>query len=272
MDEQEPEQGLISGFLVRSLRWLRKKAAIRPHHLIAFIGIQAVSWNMVLLAIEAIDELDGVFKTLGTGPFSYFSVGGSLVIYALLAVLSLVGLLYGPVQIFYASILLLVQAIAFAILGPFEQWGAYRSIDRNGLEVAIGTWGPRLLILALFVSLVLFFVRLVKKFSRRVDNWMASRSPSLLSENHVAAGVAQTTSILAVVALLLSFVIPILGILLGYVALNDIAVSSGTKRGKDLAVAAIIIGIGSTVLVALLLVSLWALGTLAFIGPFAPQF
>lgn len=272
MDEQNPDQGLISGFLIRSLRWLRERAAIRLHHLVAFVGIQAVSWSMVILAIQAVNENSYLFESLGTGPFSYFSIGGLLVIYTLLAILSLAGLLYGPVQIFYSAILLLVQAIAFSILGPFEQWVAYRSIDRNVLEVAIGTWGPRLLFLALLVSLVLFLVGLVKKFSRRVDVWMASRSPSLLKEDHLAPGVAQTTSILAVVALLLSFVIPILGILLGYVALNDIAVSSGTKRGKDLAVAAIIIGIGSIVLIALLIAALWALGTLAFIGPFAPQF
>lgn len=227
---------------------------------------------MVGFIREAIEINSDLFVRLEKGPFDYFSMGGSLVIYVLFALVSALALLDGRLQIPIAVGLLIFQGATLAILGPVDSLYGFTSVSRNELELGIALWGPRLLFFSVIVSFILIFSRVVKNFSRKVDDWIAIRSPSALSEQNGTGAAAQTTSILAVVALLFSPFVPPLGIILGYVALNDIAVSAGTKRGKDMSVAAIVIGIVSIILVAILLVALWLGGIFLFVGPFAAEF
>ena len=272
MSGYEREPGVVSGALKRGITWWWDRSGIRVHHLLAFIGIQTISWSMVGLIREAITANTALFARLETGPFDYFSLGGSLVIYSLIAVLSVLALLDGRLQIPIAIGLLIFETLSVALLGSFESVKSYSSVSRNELELGIAVWSPRLLILAVLVSLVIFLIGVVKRFSRKVDDWMARRSPSLLSDGQAVGADSQTTSILAVVALLFSPFVPLLGIILGYVALNDIAVSGGTKRGKDMSVAAIVIAVASIVLISVLLFFLWFVGTFLLIGPLAPEF
>lgn len=272
MTQMQRETGVVSGVLTRAISWWWRRSGMRVHHLLAFIGIQTISWSMVGLIREAIVINADLFARLETGPFDYFSLGGSLVIYSLIAVFSALALLDGRLQITIALGLLLFQAVSRAIIGPFETLEGYGSVSRNELELGIAVWSPRLLILAVLVSLIIFLIGVVKRFSRKVDDWMARRSPAALSEGSAGERVTATTSMLAVVALLFSPFVPILGIILGYVALNDIAISGGTKRGKDMSVAAIVIGVASIVLISFVFLFLWFFGTFLFIGPFAPEF
>lgn len=268
MRQTQKEPGVVSGLLSRAITWWWHRSGLRIHHLLAFLGIQTIAWSAVGLIRKEIVANTELYARLNTGPFDYFSTGGSLVIYLLIAILSVLALLDGRLQIPLAIALLFFQAIARAILGR----GPGSSISRNGLEAAIALWSPRLLILAALISVFLALVGVVKRFSRKVDDWMGRRSMAVLSEESVPPNATQTTSILAVVALLFSPFIPVLGIILGYVALNDIAVSAGAKRGKDLSVAAIVIGVASIVLVSIAILFLWIAGTFFFIGPFTPEF
>lgn len=272
MSTTQRRAGLVSSAVTRAFAWWWDTSGIRIHHLLAFLGVQTISWSMVGLIREAIVINADTFARLETGPFDYFSMGGSLVIYSIIAILSALALFDGRLQIPIAIGTLAFQAVSVAIIGPFESISGYASIQRNAIELGIALWSPRILFLAIFVSLVLFLVGVIRRFSSRVDDWIARRSHSALSESQVDGAGSQTTSMLAVVALLFSPFVPILGIILGYVALNDIAVSGGSKRGKDMSVAAIIIGVVSIVLLAVLFFLLWFAGTFLFVGPFAPEF
>lgn len=271
MDQKQGEAGVVSGAVARAVSWWWRRSGLRVHHLLAFVGIQTISWSMVGLIREEIVSNADLFARLGTGPFDYFGMGGSLVIYSLIAVLSALALLDGRLQIAIALGLLMFQAVSRAIIGQFVMPEGFISISRNQLEIAIAVWSPRLLILAALVSLIIFLIGVIKRFSRKVDQWMARRSHALV-EGPEGESTSATTSMFAVVALLFSPFVPILGIILGYVALNDIAISGGMKRGKDMSVGAIIIGVVSIVLISLLFVLLWFFGTFLFIGPFAPEF
>jgi hypothetical protein len=68
------------------------------------------------------------------------------------------------------------------------------------------------------------------------------------------------TSGLAIGALVLSFIFPFIGIILGFVARNEISNSKGTKAGEGLANAAIVLGFVFTflqILVAIFWAALW---------------
>ena len=155
MTQMQRETGVVSGVLTRAISWWWRRSGMRVHHLLAFIGIQTISWSMVGLIREAIVINADLFARLETGPFDYFSLGGSLVIYSLIAVFSALALLDGRLQITIALGLLLFQAVSRAIVGPFETVEAYGSVSRNELELAIAVWSPRLLILAVLVSLII---------------------------------------------------------------------------------------------------------------------
>jgi hypothetical protein len=70
--------------------------------------------------------------------------------------------------------------------------------------------------------------------------WVASAPPP--GTSYPAGSAYPETSGLAIGALVAAFVFPIVGLILGYVARRDIDRSGGTKTGRGLATAAIVIG------------------------------
>jgi len=84
----------------------------------------------------------------------------------------------------------------------------------------------------------------------------------------VSSSVPQKTNGIAIAALISSFFVSVLGIILGFVALNQIKTSG--EQGRGLALAGIIIGfvaVGITILIIILNVVLFsALSTTAVVG------
>lgn len=236
---------------------------MRLHHLLAFLGIQVISWGAVSDVTGSISSNAEFFAENQTGPFDYFVLGGWLVVYSFIAVISAIALLEGRLQIFIAFGLLVFQALSPRLVE--DLWAGldgFSQVRPTSLELFVETWAPRLLFVTIFVSLVLLFVGAVRRFSQKTDRWISERSLALLGEPTISEQPTPATSMLSVAALLFSPLVPILGIILGYVALNDIAVSAGQKRGKDMAVAAIVIGATLIVLLAAFVLFAWFSGTL----------
>lgn len=87
----------------------------------------------------------------------------------------------------------------------------------------------------------------------------AGADPLVFVQTRSAAPTSATaqTSGLAIAALVLSFLLPLIGIILGFVARNDISKSNGTKSGEQMATIAIIVGFVMMVLQGLIAI-FWA--------------
>lgn len=134
----------------------------------------------------------------------------------------------------------------------------------------------------IFISLIWVVISSIaqvigNRARKRVDAWVDSRRHAIFGAEDDDADSPRRISVLAVLALVFSFSIPLAGLVLAYAARNDFVLSNPRKSGLDLAISATIIswfGIGLQGLVLALFVASSALGIGFFelLSGFIPDF
>lgn len=259
----------VSTTLINGFTWWLKFSGIRIHHAIAFVSIQATSWVVIDSRVELSEVNAEYFREAQFTALEHFFIGGYIAIFSAFMIISAAALLDARLQIPLAIGVL--AALEFLPSGiPVRATGVVFLPEAQDGASLISIAGRTGLTVAVFVSLILILWAAIIRVARRIDRWFDSKV-EVFSESPVPPNQSATYSIFAVLSLLLAFFLPLFGIILGYVALNDIALSAGSKRGKDLAIAGIILGMIAIVIAGLLLL-VWILGTFFLVGPFVSGF
>ena len=116
-------------------------------------------------------------------------------------------------------------------------------VQMSGNNALLTLLGRVALVLAVISLVALSIKALIDRYSQRVTAWIDRRIVELYegeteSKAHLEP---RTTSVMAVLSLIFSFLFPLIGLILAYSARNEIAVSRGRKYGTDLTIAAGII-------------------------------
>ena len=116
-------------------------------------------------------------------------------------------------------------------------------VQLSGNNALLTLLGKVALVLAVISLVALSIKALIDRYSQRVTSWIDRRIVELYegeteSKAHLEP---RTTSVMAVLSLIFSFFVPLIGLILAYSARNEIAVSRGRKYGTDLTIAAAII-------------------------------
>ena len=225
----------------------------RIHHLIAFFGLIAVNLYEILRVRDLLQINQLYFNKASTPTFSHFVIGGMLIISIALILLAIAGLLYGRALIILALLQLFVIPI---VVEQNYETASMRVRPLGDLATRLLTWGNFVLVASVIISALLVILVLIKRLAKRIDSWVESKSDRFAETT--AAGTPVTISVLAILALVFSLGVPLLGLILGYLALNDIAFASGRKTGKDIAISAIVISIFSFLLIVAVLIGLWS--------------
>jgi len=116
-------------------------------------------------------------------------------------------------------------------------------VQMSGNNALLTVLGKIALVLAVISLVALSIKALIDRYSQRVTAWIDRRIVELYEgetegKHHLEP---RTTSVMAVLSLIFSFFVPLIGLILAYSARNEIAVSRGRKYGTDLTIAAAII-------------------------------
>ena len=225
----------------------------RVHHFIAFFGLIAVNLYEILRVRDLLQINQLYFNKASSPTFSHFVIGGMLIISIALILLSLAGLFYGRALIILALLQLYVIPI---VVEQNYATASMRVRPLGDLANGLLTWGNFALVASVIISALLIIFVLIGRLAKRIDSWVESKSDRFVEKTDAATPV--TISVLAILALVFSFGVPLLGLILGYLALNDIAFASGRKTGKDVAISAIVISIFNFLLLVAVLIGLWS--------------
>lgn len=130
--------------------------------------------------------------------------------------------------------------LVFSFSIPRSNLSLVQNFGNNPFLTVLG----RVALVLAVVSLVALSIKgLIDRYSQRVTAWIDRRIVELYegeteSKAHLEP---RTTSVMAVLSLIFSFLFPLIGLILAYSARNEIAVSRGRKYGTDLTIAAAII-------------------------------
>jgi hypothetical protein len=130
--------------------------------------------------------------------------------------------------------------LVFSFSIPRSNLSLVQNFGNNSLLTVLG----RVALVLAVVSLVALSIKgLIDRYSQRVTAWIDRRIAELYEgETESKANLEpRTTSVMAVLSLIFSFLFPLIGLILAYSARNEIAVSRGRKYGTDLTIAAAII-------------------------------